>query len=82
MNSSASAIVCCLAPMAMRFASLCCLASSAVGTLQTSAARAPRTLLAAICSPLPEPPKITPSDSTPAAWSATTAIAALMQNDG
>ena len=41
----------------------------AVAMLQTSAARMPRTLFAAICSPLPEPPKTTPSVSMPAAWS-------------
>ena len=32
---------------------------------QTSAARLPATLFAAICSPLPEPPNTTPSASTP-----------------
>lgn len=40
------------------------------------------TLFAAICSPLPEPPKTTPRAWSPALWSSTTACAALMQNDG
>ena len=37
-------------------ASLCWRARTAVSSLQASAARTPRTLLAAICSPLPDPP--------------------------
>ena len=76
MNAIASSNVCWRAPIEMTFASLCSRASSAVAMLQTSAARMPRTLFAAICSPLPEPPKTTPSASTPACWSATTACAA------
>ena len=69
MNVGASSNVCWRAPIAITFASLCSRASSAVAMLQTSAARMPRTLFAAICSPLPEPPKTTPSVSTPASWS-------------
>ncbi|GMA96440.1 hypothetical protein GCM10025881_32640 [Pseudolysinimonas kribbensis] len=41
-----------------------------------------RTLFAAICSPLPEPPNTTPSASTPDRWSWTTASAVLMQKLG
>ncbi|TNV70843.1 hypothetical protein FGO68_gene15535 [Halteria grandinella] len=50
-------------PTAMIFALLCSRASLAVSMLQTSAARMPFTLFAAICSPLPEPPKTIPRDS-------------------
>ena len=86
MNASMSAIatsrLCCRAPMAIRLASLCCRASSAVPWFQTRAARAPFTLLAAICSPLPEPPNTTPRVWMPAAWSRTTASAVLMQKLG
>ena len=64
------------------FAVLLPRASDAVCSLQASAARTPRTLFAAICSPLPEPPKTTPSVFTPAAWSRATASAALMQKAG
>jgi hypothetical protein len=39
-------------------------------------------LFAAICSPLPDPPKTIPSASTPARWSAMVACAARMQNAG
>ena len=42
----------------------------------------PRTLFAAICSPLPDPPNTMPSVRTPAAWSRATACAALMQKAG
>ena len=82
MNDAASSNVCWRAPIAITFASLCSRASSAVAMLQTRAARMPRTLFAAICSPLPDPPKTTPSASMPASWSATTACAARMQNAG
>ena len=68
--------------MAQTFASLCCRASRAVDSFQISAARMPRTLLAAICSPLPDPPNTTPSVSTPARWSFITPSAALMQKAG
>jgi hypothetical protein len=68
--------------MEITLASLCSRASSAVAMLHTSAARTPCTLLAAICSPLPDPPNTTPSVSIPAAWSRTTAWAARMQNAG
>ena len=56
----ASPIVCCRAPMLTTFASLCCRASVAVSSFQTSAARIPLTLLAAIASPFPEPPMTMP----------------------
>jgi hypothetical protein len=46
--------------METTFASLCWRASWAVEVFQTSAARTPGTLLAAICSPLPDPPMTTP----------------------
>ncbi len=82
MNDAASSKVCWRAPMEMTLASLCSRASSAVEMFHTSAARTPSTLFAAICSPLPEPPKTTPRASTPAAWSRTTACAARMQNAG
>jgi DNA-binding transcriptional ArsR family regulator len=49
--------------MEITLASLCSRASSAVAMLQTRAARTPRTLLAAICSPFPDPPNTTPSVS-------------------
>src|SRR4051812_50067264 len=48
--------------MLTRLASLCSRASRAVSGFQASAARVPGTLLAAICSPLPEPPMTTPSE--------------------
>ena len=58
----ASSSECCRAPIETTFASLCWRASCAVAVFQTSAARTPGTLLAAICSPLPDPPMTTPSD--------------------
>src|SRR5690606_25879287 len=73
MNAIASSTVCWRAPIEMTFASLCSRASSAVERFQTSAARTPSTLFAAICSPLPDPPNTTPSASTPLRWSRTTA---------
>ena len=44
------------APMPINCASLCSRASDAVSVFQPSAQRAPGTLFAAICSPLPDPP--------------------------
>jgi hypothetical protein len=82
MNLIASSSECCRAPIEIRFASLCSRASSAVAMLQTSAARAPVTLFAAIASPLPDPPNTMPRASTPACRSRTTAFAALMQKLG
>jgi hypothetical protein len=61
---------------------LCSRASFAISSFQASAQRAPLTLFAAICSPLPEPPMTTPSASVPFERAATTASAAAMQNDG
>ena len=54
--SNDSSVECMRPPMATTLASLCSRASVAVSTDQASAARTPGTLLAAICSPLPEPP--------------------------
>ena len=65
-------------PTAITFALLCFLASFAVSMLQASAARTPLTLLAAICSPFPEPPITIPSDPE----SLTTASAAGIQKSG
>jgi len=65
-------------PMLMTFASLCCRASVAVSSFQASAARMPLTLLAAIASPLPEPPMTMPRLSR----SAAVAIAAAMMYGG
>ena len=52
--------VCIRPPTETTLASLCSRARTAVSSLHTSAARTPLTLLAAICSPLPEPPITTP----------------------
>src|SRR5674476_1171392 len=49
------------APMDRTWALLCVRASSASSTLWASAARIPRTLFAAICSPLPDPPSTMPN---------------------
>ena len=57
-----SAIECIRPPIATTFALLCSLPSFAVSILQASAARTPYTLFAAICSPLPDPPRTIPSD--------------------
>ncbi len=57
-------------------------ASFAVSSFQTRAALMPFTLLAAICSPLPEPPKTTPRLWLPSTSSAITASAVAMQNAG
>ena len=64
--------------MLITFASLCSRASRAVSSLQTSAARMPVTLLAAICSPLPDPPITTPR----LPGSATARAAAVMHGGG
>jgi hypothetical protein len=65
-NDVASSRVCSRAPMLITLASLCCLASWAISARQTRAARTPSILLAAICSPLPEPPMTTPSEPSSA----------------
>ena len=64
--------------MATTLASLCSRASVAISTDQASAARTPGTLLAAICSPLPEPPITIPR----LPGSSTTPSAASKQNAG
>ena len=61
-SSVASSSLCCRAPIETTLASLCCRASCAVEVFQTSAARTPGTLFAAICSPFPDPPMTTPSE--------------------
>ncbi len=63
---------CIRAPRLTTLASLCSRASRAVSADQASAARIPLTLLAAICSPLPDPPITMPRLS----GSAATALAA------
>ncbi len=55
-NDTPSSVLYSRAPRLSTFASLCSRASRAVSSVQASAARMPGTLLAAICSPLPEPP--------------------------
>ena len=82
MNRVVSSIECIRPPTEMTLALLCSRASVAISSDQTSAARTPRTLLAAICSPLPEPPITTPRLSSPASRSAATPCAALMQKTG
>ena len=76
--ASTSASVCIRPPMPITWALLCSRASLAVSTLHASAHRAPGTLLAAICSPLPEPPSTMPR----LPGSATVRSAAAMQNAG
>ena len=76
--ASASAVVCIRPPMPISWALLCSRASCAVSVLHASAQRAPGTLLAAICSPLPDPPITIPRLS----GSATVRAAAAMQNAG
>ena len=73
-----SSTVCIRPPTERTLASLCSRASRAVSSLQARAARTPRTLLAAICSPLPEPPITTPR----LPGSSTTPSAARRQNTG
>ena len=63
------------APIAMTLALLCRRASRAVSRFQHRAARTPTTLLAAICSPLPDPPITMPRLPS---W-ATTAAAAMQK---
>ena len=58
--ASASSRLCMRPPMPISCALLCWRASWAVSTLHASAHRAPGTLLAAICSPLPLPPRTMP----------------------
>ena len=76
--SSASGTVCMRPPMPINWALLCSRASLAVSVLHASAQRAPGTLFAAICSPLPEPPMTMPRLSL----SPTVFSAAAMQNAG
>ena len=76
--ASASSVVCMRPPMPISCALLCSRASDAVSVLQASAQRAPGTLLAAICSPLPEPPSTMPR----LPGSATVLTAAAIQNAG
>jgi hypothetical protein len=66
-SDSAVGSSCIRAPRLTTFASLCWRPSAAVSVLQASAQRTPRTLLAAIASPLPEPPITTPRLSGSAA---------------
>ena len=73
-----SSTVCIRPPTATTCASLCWRARTAVSSDQTSAQRMPVTLLAAICSPLPEPPMTTPR----LPGSAATASAARRQKTG
>ena len=76
--ASASSMVCMRPPMPINWALLCSRASVAVSALQARAQRAPGTLLAAICSPLPEPPSTMPRlPGRPTVFSA-----AAMQNAG
>ena len=49
-------------PIEITLALLCSRANLAVSIDQTSAALTPLTLFAAICSPLPEPPKTIPNE--------------------
>ena len=65
-NDAASSGVNWRAPMAITLESLCWRASSAMSARQTRAERTPSTLLAAICSPLPEPPMTMPSEPSSA----------------
>ena len=53
------------APMAMQLASLCIRPSRAVSTFQHSAQRTPRTRLATMASPLPEPPRTMARSASP-----------------
>ena len=54
-------------PIESTFASLCWRESRALSSFQQSAHRTPRTLFAAIASPLPEPPKTIPRSHSPRA---------------
>src|SRR5260370_41863114 len=64
--------------MARTLASLCRRPGRAVNRSLQRAARAPCTLLAAICSPWPLPPRTMPRSASPR----TTALAAAAQNGG
>ncbi len=77
-NRVISSSVCIRPPTAITWASLCSRARTAVSSDQTRALRMPLTLLAAICSPLPEPPMTTPR----LPGSAATASAARRQKTG
>ena len=82
MNTSTKWVIssteCIRPPTEITFASLCSRASTAMSAFHTSAARTPFTLLAAICSPLPDPPITTPM----LPGSLATPSAARMQNTG
>ena len=78
MIASASDSVCIRPPIPITCALLCSRANAAVSVLQASAHRTPGTLLAAICSPLPDPPSTMPR----LPGSATVRAAAAMQNAG
>lgn len=77
MKLTASSCVCIRPPTEMTLALLCSRPSWAVWTLQARMARTPLTLLAAICSPLPEPPITMPRLPASAA-----VFAARRQNGG
>lgn len=77
-KSVASSSVCMRAPTETTLALLCSRPRAAVSLLQARAQRTPLTLLAAICSPLPEPPMTMPSES----GSAAVRSAARRQNGG
>ncbi len=77
-NFVASSSECMRAPTATTLASLCSRPSAAVCSLHARAARTPLTLLAAICSPLPEPPITMPREP----GSAAVRSAARRQNGG
>ncbi len=66
-NFVASSWECMRAPTATTLALLCSRPRAAVCSLQASEDRTPATLLAAICSPLPEPPITTPREPSSAA---------------
>ena len=81
-NRVISSMVCIRPPTEITLASLCRRASTAVSSFQASAARTPGTLLAAIASPLPEPPMTTPRDVVPSCQSVATPSAARRQKTG
>ena len=82
MNASiiamASSVVCMRAPTETTFALLCSRDKTAKFGFQARAARIPKTLFAAICSPFPEPPRTIPRDPE----SVATASAVRRQNGG
>ena len=63
------------APSARTFASLCCRDSRAASTSETTAARTPATLLAAIDMPMPLPQTRIPRSQRPFATASATALA-------